>query len=450
MYSVLIIEDNERLLQMLADTLKAEHLEVEGVKTAEEGLERFNNGGYNFVLLDLKLPGMQGIDALKQLRRIDPTSVVIIMTAFGTIEVAVEAMRLGAYDFLTKPFDTDRLLLLLKRAWKERRLREENILLKQVIRDRFGLGEILGKSQKIKRVIELAKKVAVTDSTVLITGESGTGKELFARAIHQMSNRKDCAFVPINCAAIPRELLENELFGSEKGAYTGSVGRKLGKFEIGDKGTIFLDEVGDLDLHLQAKILRVLEAKEFERLGGTKTLKVDVRIITATNKELLDEIRNSRFRQDLYYRLSVFPILLPPIRERKEDIPELTEHFVSKYCAELKKGRKKISPEAMKKLKEYDWPGNVRELENTIERALILCNGPAIEPEHIWTTAGNKESTTNTLREASQEGARAAEYEVIRNALAETGGNKSRAAKKLKVSYRVLLKKIKEYGIKVE
>lgn len=452
MYSVLIIEDNERLLQMLVDTLKAERIEVEGVKTAEEGLERLNNGGYNFVLLDLKLPGMQGIDALKKLRGIDPHSIPIIMTAYGTIDVAVEAIRLGAYDFLTKPFDTDHLLLLLKRAWKERKIREENVLLKQVIRDKFGFDEILGKSQKIKEVIELAKKVAATDSTVLITGESGTGKELFARAIHQMSKRENRSFVPINCAAIPRELLENELFGSEKGAYTGSVGRKLGKFEIADKGTIFLDEVGDLDLHLQAKILRVLEAKEFERLGGTKIIRVDVRIITATNRNLLDEIRNSRFRQDLYYRLSVFPISLPPIRERKDDIPELTQHFVSKYCSELKKGKKKISAEAMDKLMRYNWPGNVRELENTIERALILCNGPVIESQHIWTTTRPEASgePTSTLRDASLQGAKAAESEIIRKALIETGGNKSKAAKKLKVSYRVLLKKVKEYDIRVE
>ncbi len=451
MYSVLIIEDNERLLQMLIDTLKAERIEVEGVKTAEQALKYMNNGGYNFVLLDLKLPGMQGMDALKRIRGIDQQTIVIIMTAYGTIDVAVEAMRLGAYDFLTKPFDTDYLLLLLRRAWRERRIRDENMMLKQVIRDRFGFDEILGKSRKIKEVIELAKKVAATDSTVLITGESGTGKELFARAIHEMSNRRNSPFVPINCAAIPRELLENELFGSEKGAYTGSVGRKIGKFEIADKGTIFLDEVGDLDLHLQAKILRVLEGKEFERLGGTKTIKVNLRIITATNKELLDEIHNCCFREDLYYRLSVFPLRIPPIRERKEDIPELTEHFVSRYCGQLKKGKKRVSREAMNKLMEYDWPGNVRELENTIERALILCNDPEIKAHHIWTTTSSVASgPTNTLREASSEGAKRAEVELIRKALIETDWNKSKAAKKLRVSYRVLLKKVKEYDIRKE
>lgn len=434
---------------MLIDTLKAESIEAEGVKTAEEGLEHLKNGGYDFVLLDLKLPRMQGMDALRKIREIDPKAIVIIMTAYGTIDVAVEAMRLGAYDFLTKPFDTDHLLLILRRAWKERKLREENLMLKQVIRDRFGLEKILGKSQRVKEVIELAKKVAATDSTVLILGESGTGKELFARAIHQMSKRKNHPFVSINCAAIPRELLENELFGSEKGAYTGAVARKVGKFEIADKGTVFLDEVGDLDLHLQAKVLRVLERKEFERLGGTKLIKVDVRIITATNKDLLNEIEKSRFREDLYYRLAVFPIQLPPLRERKEDIPILTEHFVLKYCGELKKEKKEVSSEAMNKLMGYEWPGNVRELENTIERAIILCNGPVIEPHHIWTTTRKEVKPADTLREASLQSAKLAESKLIRRTLMETRGNKSKAAKKLKVSYRVLLKKIKEYGIVV-
>ncbi|KPJ50994.1 hypothetical protein AMJ40_01195 [candidate division TA06 bacterium DG_26] len=449
MYSVLIIEDNERLRQMLMDTLKSGSVEVDGVKTAEEGLDRVKEQGYDFILLDLRLPGMQGMDALQKIREIDSKAIVIIMTAYGTIDVAVEAMRLGAYDFLTKPFDTDHLLLMFKRAWKERKVEEENLLLKEVLKDKFGFDGILGKSQRIREVMTLAKKVATTDSTVLITGESGTGKELFARAIHQMSKRRNYPFVSINCAAIPRELLENELFGSEKGAYTGSVARKAGKFEVADKGTILLDEVGDLNLHLQAKILRVLERKEFERLGGTKVIKVDVRIITATNKNLLEEIQNSRFREDLYYRLAVFPIPLPSLRERKEDIPLLAEHFVIKYCSELKKSRKTTSSDTMEKLMQYNWPGNVRELENTIERAIILCNGPTIEPHHIWTTLRQEQKSPDTLREASLHGAKLAESELIRRALIATSGNKSKAARNLKVSYRVLLKKIKDYDIRI-
>jgi two-component system response regulator AtoC len=451
MPSILVIEDKDSMREMLYKTLEAEGYEVETALDGEKGVEKAKEKKYDLVLSDLKLPQMDGIQVLSALKELDTDVSVILMTAYGTIEKAVEAMREGAFDFLTKPFDTDHLSVLIKRALENRRLMAENVLLREELGHNLGYAEIIGKCGKMQEVSKLIQKVAPSDSTVLLLGESGTGKELFARAIHSLSNRKNGPYVAINCAAIPRELLENELFGSERGAYTGSVARKMGKFEIAQGGTIFLDEVGDLDIALQAKLLRVLQDKTFERLGGTKTLSVDVRLIAASNVDLKKAIDKKEFREDLFYRLSVFPINIPPLRERREDIPELTAYFVKKYCAEMKKPNKSISPEAISILDKYHWPGNVRELENTIERAIILCEGKRILPEHL----AIRISTPNEIRlregaglkEVGQYAQAEAERGLIVRVLNQVRGNKRKAAQALKIDYTTLFEKIKKYSI---
>jgi DNA-binding NtrC family response regulator len=451
MPSILVIEDKDSMREMLSKTLEAEGYEVETAIDGERGVEKAKEKKYDLVLSDLKLPQMDGIQVLSALKELDTDVSVILMTAYGTIEKAVEAMKEGAFDFLTKPFDTDHLTVLIKRALENRRLVAENVLLREELGHNLGYAEIIGKCGKMQEVSRLIQKVAPSDSTVLLLGESGTGKELFARAIHSLSNRKNGPYVAINCAAIPRELLENELFGSERGAYTGSVARKMGKFEIAQGGTIFLDEVGDLDIALQAKLLRVLQDKTFDRLGGTKTLSVDIRLIAASNADLKKAIDKKEFREDLFYRLSVFPINIPPLRDRREDIPELAAYFVKKYCAEMKKPNKGISTEAMSLLDKYHWPGNVRELENTIERAIILCEGKKILPEHL----AIRISTPNEIR--LREGAGLKEVGHYAQAEAERGlivrilnqvrGNKRKAAQALKIDYTTLFEKIKKYGI---
>jgi DNA-binding NtrC family response regulator len=451
MPSILVIEDKDSMREMLSKTLEAEGYEVEVVGDGESGLEKSREKKYDVVLSDLKLPKMDGIEVLSSLKEMDSDVSVILMTAYGTIEKAVEAMKEGAFDFLTKPFDTDHLSVLVKRALENRRLMAENILLREELGHNLGYAEIIGKCEKMQEVSRLIQKVAPSDTSVLLLGESGTGKELFARAIHSLSTRKHSPYVAINCAAIPRELLENELFGSERGAYTGSVARKMGKFEIAQGGTIFLDEVGDLDIALQAKLLRVLQDKTFERLGGTKTLSVDVRLIAASNTDLKKAIEKNQFREDLFYRLSVFPITIPPLRERREDIPQLAEHFVNKYCAEMKKPKKSISQEALALLDKYHWPGNVRELENTIERAIILCEGKKILPEHL----AIRIPTPNEIRlregaglkEVGQYAQAEAERALIVRILNQVRGNKRKAAQALKIDYTTLFEKIKRYGI---
>ncbi len=451
MPSILVIEDKDSMREMLSKTLEAEGYEVETAIDGEGGLEKAKEKKYDLVLSDLKLPNMDGIEVLSSLKAMDTDVSVILMTAYGTIEKAVEAMKEGAFDFLAKPFDTDHLSVLIKRALENRRLMAENVLLREELGHNLGYAEIIGKCEKMQEVSRMIQKVAPSDSTVLLLGESGTGKELFARAIHSMSNRKRGPYVAINCAAIPRELLENELFGSERGAYTGSVARKMGKFEIAQGGTIFLDEVGDLDVALQAKLLRVLQDKTFERLGGTKTLSVDVRMIAASNVDLKKAIDKKEFREDLFYRLSVFPINIPPLRDRREDIPELGSHFVKKYCAEMKKPIKSISSEAMALLDKYHWPGNVRELENTIERAIILCEGKKILSEHL----AIRISTPNEIRlregaglkEVGQYAQAEAERALITRILNQVRGNKRKASQALKIDYTTLFEKIKKYGI---
>lgn len=453
METILIVEDRESMSDMLKETLKAEGYRTVIAMDGLEGIKKLKEDRVDLVLTDLKLPKKDGIDVLRAAKEENPLMPVIVMTAFGSVETAVIAMKEGAFDFITKPFDTDHLLMLMKRALETQKLMTENMLLKEEFSAQLGIPRIIGKSEKITSVAQNIQKVAPSKTTVLILGESGTGKELFARGIHNLSPRREYPFVPINCAAIPRELLESELFGHEKGAFTGADFRKLGKFELADNGTIFLDEIGEMDIALQAKLLRVLQEGEIERIGGLKTIKIDVRIIAASNKDLEKAVSEKAFREDLFYRLSVFPVKIPPLRERTEDIPLLADFFLNKYCRELKTPLKSISNETMEILVGYSWKGNVRELENTIERAIILCDGRMITPEHVSLSplpleAGLKNLPMNgTLEDASKEALRIAETQRITKALKETKGNKSRAAEALQVSYKTLLTKIKEYHI---
>ncbi|MCP4633178.1 MAG: sigma-54-dependent Fis family transcriptional regulator [candidate division Zixibacteria bacterium] len=451
MPSILVVEDKDSLRNMLSQTLEAEGYEVESAVDGPDGVKRVKEKQYDVVLTDLKMPGMDGLKMLSSIKEDNPDTEVILMTAYGTVENAVQAMKSGAFDFITKPFDTDQLSVLIKRAMENRRLKAENILLREELGYNQGLSGIIGSSLAMTTAIDLVRKVAPSESNVLFTGESGTGKELFARSIHELSRRKDGPFVAINCAAIPHELLENELFGSERGAFTGAVARKMGKFEIANGGSIFLDEVGDLDIALQAKLLRVLQEKNFERLGGNKNITVDVRVIAASNADLKDAIEKKTFREDLFYRLSVFPIQIPALRDRPEDLEELAEFFISKFGKEMKKGKLSLSSDAVKLLEKYHWPGNVRELENTIERAIILCEGKKIKPEHL----AIRLRKTDEIRLRDGAGLKAVvansvariERELISRVLKQTRGNKRKASQVLQIDYTTLFEKLKKYSL---
>lgn len=453
METILIVEDKESMAQMLKETMETGGYHPLIARDGMEGIRKIRENKIDVVLTDLKLPKKDGIEVLRAAKEENPLLPVIMMTAFGTVDVAVKAIKEGAFDFITKPFDTDHLLHLIKKALENQRLMAENILLKEEFSSIIGMPKIIGKSEKILEAAKKIQKVALAKTTVLLLGESGTGKELFARAIHCLSPRKDYPFVPINCAAIPRELLESELFGHERGAFTGAEARKLGKFDLADKGTIFLDEIGELDISLQAKIMRVIQEGEIERVGGLKTIPVDVRVIAATNKDIEQAASEGTFREDLYYRLSGFPIRIPSLRERAEDIPLLVDFFIRKYCAEMKTQLKDVSKEVLNMLINHPWKGNVRELENTMERAIILCDGRLITPEHISLspvtarTALEMLPMDGTLEDAAKEALRLAETRRIKKALQETKGNKSRAAELLDVSYKTLLTKIKDYAI---
>jgi len=451
MSSILVIDDKDSMRKMVAQTLTEEGYNVETAETGPEGIEKARLKPFDLVITDLKMPDMDGLAVLSALKEINTETAVLVMTAYGTIETAVEAMKNGAVDFLTKPFDTQHMLVLVDKALHSQRIVAENEVLREELDTRLGMGEIVGKNEKLIEVMKLVQKVAVSDTAVLLQGESGTGKELFARAIHNLSPRKNKPFIPINCAAIPHELLENELFGSERGAYTGSVARKIGKFEIADEGTIFLDEIGDMDIALQAKLLRVLQERTIERLGGTRTTKIDTRVIAASNCDLKELIGQKRFREDLYYRLSVFPITIPPLRDRRDDIASLAEFFVRRYCLEMNKKMMSLSPEALAIMEKYHWPGNVRELENTIERAIILADGKRIKPEHM----AIRLSTNNDIRlregaglkEIGMQAQAQAERAAIIRVLNQVRGNKRRCAQILKIDYTTLFDKIKKYEI---
>jgi DNA-binding NtrC family response regulator len=445
---------------MLRHALEAQGHSVVEACDEEEAARALQQGRPGVVLSDLRLPNGDGFGVLRAAKEIDPELPVIVMTAYGSIQDAVAAMKEGALDFLAKPIDPDHLLLLVERALAQRRLVTEYVILKEELASRRGAPMIVGEDAALRQVSVALHRAAGTDATVLLQGESGTGKELFARALHALSSRADGPFVAINCAAIPDALLESELFGHEKGAFTGAVARKLGRFEMAHKGTLFLDEIGDLPIGLQAKILRAIEERRFERVGGNTSLLVDVRIVAATNKHLKAAVAARQFREDLFFRLSVFPVTIPPLRDRRDDITILARHFVERFCKELKKPPVTLSPQALEELQMYPWPGNVRELQNCIERAVILADGDTILPRNLnlsFRPPREEAAATldpwvhidlsGTLSDASRRVLAEVERRKIVQTLAETEGNKVRASEILQVTYKTFLTKLREYGI---
>jgi len=423
--NILIVDDDKNILVVLSLRLEAEGYKVTAASSPEEALRMARDGLFDLALIDLKLSEKEtGIDLMEKMHQIAPEIPVIILTAYGTIDTAVEAMKRGAYSYLTKPFDRRELILQIKNGLERSSLSREIRRLKALVEERYGFENIIGKSKKMIEVMEQAAKAAETDSNVCIHGESGTGKELIAKSLHLLSSRKDNPFVAVNCAAIPEGLLEGEMFGYEKGAFTGALRNKRGYFSQAHGGTIFLDEVSEMPESMQVKLLRILQEKQFYPLGGEKPIDVDVRILTATNKDLEDEVKNGRFREDLFYRIYVIPISLPPLRERKEDIPLLADHFIKKYEGKLKKGIKGISTPALQKLLSYPWPGNVRELENTIEYAVAMTTQELIGEDLILQTRSLEEEKLKPLKDAKNE----FEKNYVANILSMTGGNVSKAA----------------------
>lgn len=422
---ILIVDDDKNILVVLGLRLEAEGYIVLSANSVVEALKMAKDELFDLALVDLKLSENEdGIDLMERMHQVAPEVPVIILTAYGTINTAVEAMKRGAYSYLTKPFDRMELLLQIKNGLEKSTLSREIRRLKALVGERYGFENIIGKSKKMQDVMERVAKAAETDSSVCIQGESGTGKELIAKSLHLLSSRKDCPFVAVNCAAIPEGLLEGELFGYEKGAFTGAIKSKKGFFSQAHGGTIFLDEVSEMPESMQAKLLRVLQEKQFYPLGGEKPVDVDVRILTATNKNLEEEVKTGRFREDLFYRIYVIPISLPPLRERKEDIPLLVDHFIKKYDSRMKKGVKGVSMSTLQKLLAYSWPGNVRELENTIEYALAMSAQDLIDEDLIFQTKGMVEERLKPLKDAKNE----FEKNYLTNILTLTGGNVSKAS----------------------
>jgi DNA-binding NtrC family response regulator len=452
---VLVVEDKESLRTMLRKTLESRGYSVDEAGDAYDARRRLQVARFLVVITDLRLPAGSGFDVLAAARDADAQIPVILMTAFGSVEEAVKAMKEGAADFLIKPVDTDHLLLLLERAIERRRMLTEYVLLKEDYQRRLGLPKVLGEAPAFKEALLAAQRAAQSDANVLLLGESGTGKELVARSIHQLSTRAKGPFVAINCAAIPETLLENELFGHEKGAFTGASARKVGRAEIAHRGTLFLDEVGEMPLPVQAKILRLVQEKQFERVGGVQTLSVDVRVVAATNKDLRAAVAEKQFREDLYFRLSVFPVEIPPLRRRRGDIPLLAEVFLERYARELGRRGLSLSDAARRALLDHSWPGNVRELQNTLERAAILCDGAVILPEHLrlgaslsgGPTMADVVDLSGPLAEIGRRAAARAEEEAVRLALHESANDRGAAAKRLGLSAAALSRRLRELGI---
>ncbi len=459
---VLLVEDKDSLRAMLRLALEGQGHTVVEARDQPEAAAALLTASFGVVLTDLRLTIGDGFGVLRAAKDVDPELPVIVMTAFGSIQDAVAAMKEGALDFLAKPVDPDHLLLMVERALVQRRLATENILLKEELAQRRGAPPIIGQDAALKQVTVQLHRAAATDITVLLEGESGTGKELFARALHALSPRADGPFVAINCAAIPENLLETELFGHEKGAFTGAAARKLGRFELAHRGTLFLDEIGDLPLGLQAKILRALEEKRFDRVGGILPVQVDVRVVAATNRNLKAAVAAHQYREDLYFRLSVFPITIPPLRDRSSDIPMLAKYFIERFCRDVNKPVMMLAPSASEQLATYPWPGNVRELQNCIERAVILTEGDTIHARHLNLSfreapaAPSVESDdspwakidlSGTLAEASRRVLNEVERRKIDQALKEAAGNRGRAAEILQVGFKTFLGKMKDYGL---
>ncbi|HQZ40069.1 MAG TPA: sigma-54 dependent transcriptional regulator [Vicinamibacterales bacterium] len=455
---ILIVEDKDSLRTMLRHALESQGFVVIEARDEQGARASLATSLPSVVLTDLRLPVGDGFGVLRAAKDADPDLPVIVMTAYGSIQDAVAAMKDGALDFLAKPVDPEHLLFMVERALAQRRLMSEYNLLKEEAARRRGMPEIIGESSVLRQTIQSVQRAAGSDTTVLLEGESGTGKELFARALHALSERASGPFIAINCAAIPETLLEAELFGYEKGAFTGASQRKPGRFELAQRGTLFLDEVGDLPMPLQAKLLRAIETKRFERLGGTVTIQVDVRLVAATNRGLRQAVANRQFREDLFFRLSVFPLTIPPLRDRPSDIPLLARHFVERTCRDLGRRTLTLSDRTVQLLSSYAWPGNVRELQNAVERAVILADGDALHPGHLNLQAGAIRAVPpadpwesidldGTLSEAMARVAAEVERRKIIRAIRDAGGDRARAADMLQVGYKALHSKMKDLGI---
>lgn len=442
--TVLIVDDEESILETLSSILEDEGYEVSTASSGEDALTHFGKISPEVVLLDVWMSGIDGIETLKKIKEISKETPVIMISGHSTIDTAVHAIKLGAYDFLEKPLSLEKVLILTRRALEKQRLEKENIALKSTI---FQELEIVGKSPKIISMKEEITKAAASQSRVIIYGESGTGKELVARSLHTASDRRNNNFIEVNCAAIPNELIESELFGHEKGSFTGAFERKKGKFELADEGTLFLDEIGDMSPAAQAKVLRIIETQEFLRVGGSKNIKVDVRIIAATNKSLQDEIKKGNFREDLYFRLNVIPIQVPPLRERKDDIPLLVEYFLNSFARQYGQKIKEVSKATSQALMEYDWPGNVRELKNTIERLVIMSQANLIDVKEPLSVIEEKEDFYNykTLKEARKN----FESRFILKKLETNNWNVTKTADELDIERSNLHRKIKSLGIDI-
>ncbi len=446
--SILVIEDEAKLRRLLELQLTEEGFQARIVPDAEAGLQLLNKEPFDLVLTDFKLPGMSGLDFLLAVKRINANLPIVLMTAYGTVESAVGAMKAGASDYVLKPFSLAELMLVIRKELASHQLRQENRDLREALERRYEYKNIIARSSKMQAVLSLVERAAPTNATVLVGGESGVGKDLVARAIHEHSNRASGPFVKINSTAIPENLLESELFGYEKGAFSGATSAKPGKFETADKGTLFLDEIGDVPPPTQVKLLRVLQDREFERLGATKTLKVDVRLIAATNRDLRDALEDGTFREDLYYRLNVVAIDIPPLRERKEDIPPLAEFFRAKFASESGKPVRGITPHAMQALEDFHWPGNVRELQNIIERGVTLSSGEMLDVADIRLDRPAGRATTEAAPVLPQ-GVTLEQWEdeMIREALRHANGNKSQAARSLGLSRNALRYRLSKIGV---
>ncbi|MDO9464037.1 MAG: sigma-54 dependent transcriptional regulator [bacterium] len=447
---ILVIDDEKSMLEFLSIMLTKDGFSVASSDRGKEGINMFKNTHFDLVIVDIKMPEISGIDVLKSIRSYDTSAVVLMITAYASVDTAIEAMKLGAFDYIAKPFKIERIRVVIRKALQQRELLDENINLKKQLKSEYDFKNIIGNSLPIRDVFDKVRKISHTDATVLLYGETGAGKELFARAIHYNSPRKSNPFISIDCGALTETLLESELFGHVKGAFTGAIEHKKGLFEAADGGTIFLDEVGVASPQIQTKLLRVLQEHEIKRVGGNKSIKVDVRVIAATNTDLEQQIKDGKFREDLFYRLSVIPIVLPPLRERRDDIPLLVSHFLKKYTRKAGSKSKKILPEVVQILMKYNWPGNIRELENVIERAVILEEGDTISIESLPDKLREQEieiDEDRLIAEGLKNTVEQTERNIILKAFKECAGNQYQTAKKLKVSRQNLQYKLKKYRI---
>jgi two-component system response regulator PilR (NtrC family) len=454
---ILIADDEKSMRELLDIMLKKEGYKITLASNGEEVVKLIEKDIFDLALVDIRMPRQDGISVLKKIKAVSPETIVIMMTAFASADTAIKAMKEGAYDYITKPFKIDEIKIIIQNALEKKHLEKENLLLKQVVRDRYHFENIVGQSSKMLELYDLMEKVAPTKTNILITGESGTGKELVAKAIHYNSPRKDKPFVTLNCGAIPESLIESELFGHMKGAFTDAITTKKGLFEVADEGTLFLDEISELPLMMQVKLLRVLQDREFKRVGGTEDIRVDVRIISATNKDLEEAVRQKQFREDLFYRLNVIQIKLPTLRERKEDIPSLASHFLNRYAEELGKQISRISPEALRILIQYDYPGNVRELQNIIERAVALEISQELTASNLSSYLEEQSLNLNKRKgldlEIPNEGVdlekivEDIERTLLVKALDRTKGIKKKAAELLHINFRSMRYRLEKYGL---